>query len=244
MTPAEIYNLADARSGMVRTARPELIWSAITEAARSMYLWIKKENAGFFIKWDTTTIAMANTVEEYTCPADLDQIVRFSERINAQDRFREILPTNINAQLFRNSQFETLVGPAGAGQSIYSYIGPYLPGATGTVAAQAADEAAAEAEIYKVRIAPTPGEAHQTELVYSAKFIEMRSDKDVCVIPEEGRGALLEYAVANLLAGKDDSKAVAARAMGDEAKELYLTSVRDRQIQQYSGVQPYLDQLD
>lgn len=244
MTPAEIFALADARSGYVRTAKPDLIWSAITEAARSMYLWIKKENSGFFIKWDTATIAFVANQDEYICPPDLEQIVRFSERLNSQDKFREILTSAINAPLFRNNQFETVISTTGIQQSVFAYIGPYLTGADGEAGDQADDEAAAEAEIYKVRIAPMPGEAHQTELVYTAKFMEMRSDKDVCVIPEEGRGAVLEYAIAGVLQGKNEALAGSHKAAGDEARDLYLTSVRDRQIQAYPGVQPYLDQLD
>lgn len=236
MTLAQIFALADQRSHYVRTAKPDLIWSAITEAARTMYLWIKKENQGFFIKWDTATIAFAYNVDEYACPADLDQIVRFSERLNSQDGYREILPTGVNSPLFRQSQFDTVISTAGVQMSDFSYIGPYFPAAATDVAELAA--------IQKVRIAPKPSEARQTELIYSAKFVEMAKPEDLCVIPPDGRGALLDYAVAILLQGKNDALAASMETAGDKKRELYLTSVRDRQIQQYQTVQPYLDQLD
>lgn len=236
MTVKQLFELADARSHFVRTARPELIWLAITESARQMYFWIKKENQGFFIKWDTGTIVFAAGTDEYACPADLDQIVRFSERQNAQDKYREILPSGINAPLFKQSQFDTVISTAGVQMSDFSYIGPYFPAA--------ATDTIELAAVQKVRIAPPPSEARQTELIYSAKFVEMARDEDLCVIPPDGRGALLEYAVASLVRGKNDALADSLEKAGDKMRELYLTSVRDRQIQQYTTVQPYLDQLD
>lgn len=243
MTLKQIYALADSRSHFVRTAKPDIIWSAITEAARSLYFWIKKENKGFFIKWDTTTIAFANAQEEYTCPPDLEQIVRFSERQNSSQSWRQLTPSGVNDPLFKASQFEDVIILSGIVFSDYAYAGPYLTGPSEQTGQEAIDEAAEQAEVYKVRIAPIPSSVRQTELIYTAKFLEMTEDTDVCIIPEEGRGVLLEYAIANLLRGKSDEEAVAIKASGDEMRELYLTSVRDRQIQEYAIVQPYLDDL-
>lgn len=243
MTLAQLFDLADARSGYVRTAKPQLVWSAITAAARSMYLWIKKENSGFFIKWDTTTIAIIAGTDEYSCPPDLDQIVRFSERLNAQDTYREILPTGINTPLFKQNQFDNIISITGGQTSSFSYIGPYSPGTAGVDGQQDIEEAAVEAEVYRVRLAPKPTDVRQTEVVYSAKFIEMTKKEDVCVIPPDGRDALLDYAVAELLRGKNDALAEKLEGSGDKKRELYLTSVRDRQIQQYATIEPYIDDL-
>lgn len=239
MNLKQLYDLADSGSYYSHTEKTDDIWSALTESARRLYLWVVKENRGYFIKWDTTTIAIVPGTDEYRCPMDLANILRFSERSDPSGRYRPMTPTRVESSLFIANQFEDLLSPVDGPFSDFSYIGPYLGAAQSQQ--QTGDQPPGP---YSVRLAPTPQDPRETELVYSAKFLEMWKESDINVIPPEGHGAMLDYAIAHLLQANDDDNAANYTASGNQKRAEFLTFIRDRQWQQYETQEPYLQDLD
>jgi hypothetical protein len=250
MSLQKLYGLADSRSYYSKTAAPEKIWAALTEAARRIYLWIAKENRGYFIKWDYTTINIVANQDEYACPPDLGQMLRFSERDSTSTLpqgtgYRTITPMRLTNSYFEEQQFEGILNAFNfnmGARSLYTYIGPYLLQAQAEQNAQNA--LGGNVEIYRVRIAPMPAIALSTEVIYVARFLELSKATDYNVIPPEGRGAMLDYAIAELVRDNNDDLAEKLEAQADKKREEFLTWIRERQYQQYDTQQPFLDDLD
>lgn len=208
------------------------VWNAISESASTLFLKILSENRGFFIKWDTSTVALAAGTEEYLLPTDCSQLLRVRERSSSAAQWRKVTPAeSVNDPGFSDSQFPSVVytdGPV----SEFEYLS-YLD------AAQAAG-----AQTEKIRFEPPPFDTRQVELVYVSKFVDVTNQNSTLVIPVEGHGAVMWSAVASLLASNgDDPEAATAQAMENERE--FLKWVRKRQAQTaVTSVQPYIDDMD
>jgi len=74
-------------------SRPDLeVWNAISEAASTLYLKVLAENRGFFVKFDTTTVALVVDTEEYTLPTDCTQVLSLRERSSSSVPWRTVTP--------------------------------------------------------------------------------------------------------------------------------------------------------
>lgn len=247
MNLQQLYAQADKGSYYSHTNDSDDIWLALTNAARRLYLWVVKENRTFFVVWDTTTIAPVAGVAEYKCPAALSQIIRFAEQ-NAPlvpgNPYRWIRPAKVESQSFFDNQFEGAITNMNSPMSDYCYAGPYLDLQDAQDLGDGDPQGDANmTDVYKIRLAPTPQSSLVTELIYVAKFVEIQKATDFNIIPPEGHGAMLHYAMAELLRGMNDDQAEKWEAQGDKEREEFLTFMRDRQWQQYETQEPYLADL-
>jgi hypothetical protein len=226
-----MFQLVHQKSYYSRTDQE--VWNAISEAASTLFLKILSENRGFFLKFDTSTVALTLGTEEYLLPIDCTQLLRVRERASSSAPWRVVTPADLNDPDFTDSQFASALGPNMDGPvsqfTYYSYL-------------DAAQAAGAQTE--KIRFEPPPYDARQIELVYVAKFVDITKATSTMVIPAEGHGAVLWSAVSSLLDdnGDDGEKAQANSA---ENEREFLKWVRKRQMQTaVTKVQPYLDDLD
>ena len=248
MNLQQLHDQADRGSYYSHTNNDDDIWLALTNAARRLYLWVVKENRGYFIVWDTTTIAPVANQAEYQCPPALGQIVRFSEQnapLVAGNPYRWMRPAKVESQTFFDNQFEGAITNMNTPMSDYCYAGPYLdlPDAEDLGSDDPAGDAN-KTDVYKIRLAPTPQSSLVTELIYIAKFVEIQKTTDYNLIPPEGHGAMLHYAQAELMRGNNDDLAEKLEAQADKEREEFLTFMRDRQWQTFDSQEPYLNDLD
>ena len=97
---------------------------------------------------------------------------------------------------------------------------------------------------YKVRLAPTPQDNRQTEIIYAAKWMDILNGNGYNVIPDEGHGAQLDFAKAELLRGNNDDMADKYETMAMQKNTEFLTFIRNRQTQQAQNQVPFLTDLD
>lgn len=233
MTLAQIFDWCNKKSYFSRD--DDEIWQAINSAAHLLYKEAVLENSGYFIAFDTTSLTLAANIEEYALPATVEQIVRLRERLLASDPWRVVLPANINDPAATDAQF------VGGGDlsldselSQFVYIGPYAK----------QTDAAAQTYVKSLRIEPIPTDTRFTELVYTAKFVEIAGQESALVIDPEGHDALKNLAVVELLDANDDDNRGNFLERGNTHKIQYLKLVRRRQTQQGPQCEPYVDDLD
>jgi hypothetical protein len=231
VTLQQIFDWCQKKSYFSRDA--EEIWQAINSAAHLLYKEVVLENKGYFIVFDTTDLVLAAGQEEYQLPATCQQIVRLREQYPGETSWRVVNPAELNdpATTAANFGFDSDVG---CESSRFIYNGPYLK----------QSDAAAQDEIYSIRIEPIPQETHNTELVYTADFLEIVGQASVLVIDPEGHDALKYIAAAELLLANDDDNAQNFLSIGNMHKTQYLKLVRKRQIQQGPTIEPYLEDMD
>ena len=226
-----MFQLAHAKSYYSRSDQE--VWAALSASARKLYLKLVSERRGFFIVWDTTTVALVPNTEEYALPATCRQLIRVREQTSSSAPWRVVEPADINDPDFTDAQFNSVLGPNMDGPvsefEYYTYI-------------LNADAQSGEQE--RIRFEPPPYDNRNVELVYVASYVEITNATSANVIPQEGHDAQLYHAVAQLLADNgDDPSAAAASA---EAYEIeFLKWARARQAQTaVTHVQPYIDDLD
>lgn len=233
MTLTQIFDWCQKKSYFSRD--DDEIWQAINSAAHLLYKEAVLENRGYFIVWDTTSLTIAANVEEYALPATVEQIVRLRERLNASDPYRVIVPADVNDSATTDSQFISADDSALDSElSQFVYNGPYAK----------QSDAAAGTYVKSIRLEPIPTDARFTELVYTAKFIEIAGTESPLVIDPEGHDALKYIAAAELLLTNDDDNAENFAAFGNTHKTQYLKLVRKRQIQQGPQIEPYISDMD
>jgi hypothetical protein len=231
MTLAQIFDWCNKKSYYSRD--DDEIWQAINSAAHLLYKEVVLENKGYFIVFDTTDLVFAAGTKEYQLPATCQQIVRLREQTPGETAWRVVSPAELNdpATTAAGFGFDTDVG---AETSRFIYNGPYLK----------QSDAAANDEIYSIRIEPIPQETHNTELVFTADFIEIEGQNSTLVIDPEGHDALKYLATAELLLANDDDNAANFQSTGSYHKTQYLKLVRKRQIQQGPTIEPYIFDMD
>jgi len=228
-----MFQLAHAKSYYSRSDQE--VWAAISGAAHTLYLKILAENRGFFIKWDTTTVALVPTVEEYLLPADCTQLLRVREQSSSSDPWRTVAPAeSLTDANFCDSQFYSQLGLTMDGPSseftYYSYL--------------LMTDAITTAENERIRFEPPPYDNRSVELVYVSRFIEISGPTSTKVIPNEGDEVVLYDAIATLLGDNGDNPEIAAGH--SHAEEIqFLKWVRKRQQQgPVTHVQAYIEDMD
>lgn len=231
MTLQQIFDWCNKKSYFSRD--DDEVWQAINSAAHLIYKEVVLENKGYFIVFDTSSLVLAANQEEYPLPATVQQIVRLREQLPGQTGWRVVHPAELNDVATTSAQF-------GFGDdddcetSRFIYNGPYLK----------QSDAKAGDGIQNIRIEPIPTEVHNTELVYTADFIEIEGAESELVIDPEGHDALKYLATAELLLTNDDDNAENFLATGDRHKTQYLKLVRKRQTQQGPTIEPYIYDMD
>jgi hypothetical protein len=228
VTLLQLLQLADKKSGF--SGDEDEKWAAVNAAATYIYHWVCKENGGKFIVIDTSSIVLALNVEEYALPSDVQSLIRVRERENVASYWRVVHPADWNDANIVLAQYEDVVGfddPT----SQFSYIPPYLTKV----------DAATAAQILRMRFAPIPQEAHQVELVYEAKQLEMYAPESPnAMLPSGVHYAWLDFTIAELLDGVDDAQAEVYRAKGNMKLQMYLVNLRDVTKQDTPTQESYL----
>jgi hypothetical protein len=231
MTLQQIFDWCNKKSYFSRD--DDEIWAAINSAAHLLYKEVVLENKGYFIVFDTTDLVLEAGQEEYQLPATCQQIVRLREQVPGEVAWRVVNPAELNDPATTDAAwgFDTDVG---ADTSRFIYNGPYLK----------QSDAIANDEIYSIRIEPIPTETHNTELVFTADFLEIEGAESTLVIDPEGHDALKNLAVVELLDANDDDNRMNFLERGNYHTSQYLRLVRKRQIQQGPTIEPYLYDMD
>lgn len=231
---AQMFANCNAASYYSRSAGE--IYSKLEEAGFEVYAAVLKENSGFFIKFDesslTLTTSQAN--QEYTLPADFSQMVHLAERQTSSENWHEINPADsLGAVLSHQLNASGLLSLAFGNTSGYTYYGPYLD------SGQSANSTAAT-QLQKIRISPIPDTSRFAQLVYSAKWLPIVNQNSSLMLPSEGTYAMEAKATSKLLRLNNDSLSGEFAAEGQNLETKFLTWVRNRQIQQMPSAMPYL----
>lgn len=214
--------------------------TAANSAGWAIFTAIKRENRGFFVKFDTTTITLTPGQSFYTLPPDFSQLIHFSERRVSSEPYHPLGHTSIgNALDFAQIQtgFNNDTGYYG-GQSRYSFDGPYLPAPT--------NPTPNAPQIYQMDIIPAIDTVRMTELVYIANWIEIIDQNSVVMLPTSADAAWLALTTAELLDMNSDSQAETYRSKvllpnGAPGPLMYLllSEMRNKQTQVKPRVQMF-----
>ncbi len=228
---------------MIRSANQASYWSreadevlrALDFAQRRVYFAVTKELRESFLKFDRTTIQIVPQTSIYTLPADFGEMKQLSERVNSALPWRTITPADLNDRTFLDRQRLYLNPAAGCGPpSDYEYAGPYLDGT----------KAQAGATVWNIELAPMPQVALQCQIIYVAKYVPITSAQSFLVVPDEGRDAVEAFAIAELTRRNSDGLSQEYEQRGQRDLDLFLTWLRDRQVQAGPTVEPYVSDLD
>jgi hypothetical protein len=116
--------------------------------------------------------------------------------------------------------------------SPFTYYGPYLDAAGA--------QAAAAAQVQKIRIDPIPDASHFVQLVYSAKWVPIVNQASVVMLPDEGTYAMEAKATAKLMRLNGDTLALDFETASMQLETRFLSWMRARQIQQLPTMGQYL----
>jgi hypothetical protein len=211
------------------------IYAKLEEAGFEVYTAVLKENSGFFIKFDETslTLTVGQANQEYTLPADFSQMVHLAERLTSSENWHEINPAEDLESVVANQLSNSgLISLNFGSDSQYTYYGPYLDSAD--------SQAAAAAQLQKIRIAPIPDAPRFVQIVYSAKWLPIVNQNSILMLPSEGTYAMEAKATAKLLRLNNDSLSMEFEQVGQALETKFLSWVRNRQIQQMPTAQPFM----
>jgi hypothetical protein len=213
--------------------RKDEVLNAINSSMQAIYqLYLKECPDTGFIKWDTSTVALIAGQEEYTLPADIEDLLRVRERINASDDYRLILTGGLTDAAFLAPQSGLNASFFNDPESVFKYFGPYRDAAA----------AAADLKTMKFRIAPIPQEARQVELVYRARYTEIDADESFLFLPDESHDGLQDIATAEVLDLDDDSRADKLRMRGMQKIMGWIYNERRKlRGNERPQVEPYID---
>jgi hypothetical protein len=231
MNLSQMYAMANGKSGYARSEGE--IYGSLDRAGFRVYAAAAKEQRGFFIKFDESslTLSTSNATQEYSLPADLTQIVHLAERLSASENWRSMCPIGISDAV---SNLQASLGWSGVGYgsaSPFSFFGPYL-GAAETVLGQAS-------QVQKIRVEPIPDATRAVQIVYTAKWLPITDGDSTVMLPDEGTHAMESFASAELCAMSDDSRASSFEAQGQKDLTSFLTWVRARQVMSPPTIRPY-----
>lgn len=211
------------------------IYAKLEEAGFEVYAAVLKENSGFFIKFDETslTLTVSQANQEYTMPADFSQMVHLAERLTSSENWHEISPADsLGYVLSHQLNSSGLLSVSFGSNSNYTYAGPYLDSAD--------SQATAAAQLQKIRISPIPDTSRFVQLVYSAKWLPIVNQNSALMLPSEGTYAMEAKATAKLLRLNGDASSAEFEAVGQSLETKFLSWVRARQIQQLPTAQPFM----
>src|SRR5271157_321888 len=242
-TLAQMYNIISTKTDFQRSDAE--IYNAINAAGFAVFTDILKESAGFFIKFDETSLTLTPPAtpgldQELTLPADCSQIVHMAERPQSSptERWQTMLPDSLDQSLTDLGNFPFGSWPTwsvyGSHDSQFSYYGPYLTSAE-TQAGQTND-----VQVQKIRVSPQIDQLRSVQLVYTAKWVAVLDSASEIMLPEEATHAILNWALSDILAASNDSRADGAYTVAERQNAKMLTWARARQVQQPMPTEPYL----
>jgi len=230
MNLAQMYANCNANSGYARTDGE--IYSALGRAGFKVFSAVVKEQRGFFVKFDETSLTLTPGTQEYAMPADFSQMVHLAERVSATQDWAPVAPMDLDTALTDlqiasgwSSFFSAMYG----NRSSFGFYGPYLD-----------SDATTGTQVQKIRISPGIDQARFCQLVYTAKWIPIVDGASKVMLPDEGTYAMESCASAELCGKSDDSTRMAMySAQGRDDLSAFLSWARQRQSMAPSTVTTY-----
>lgn len=223
-----MYNTVNSKTAY---SRPDEIYSALSEGGFLVYAAVLKEFSGFFLKFDTTTIALTPGTNIYSLPPDLGNLVNLAERRTATENWRVINPESLADSLDNTQDLVSWDdwGDNYGDDSKYRFYGPYLPAGTTT-----------NTQIQSINISPAIDEVAFCEIAYTAKWLPILNQNSLVMLPEEGTYAMQNFAIAEIHRGNNDTLSAEYEKKGNVHLTAFLTWVRNRQIVKWPQITPYL----
>lgn len=228
-TLPQMFATVNSKTSYSRTSE---IYPALDEAGFLVFTAVLKEFSGFFLKFDTSTIVLTPGTQEYSLPPDLGNLVCLSERQTASENWHQINPESLNDAL-QNTQslvswddWDDLYDDR---DSMFQFYGPYLDAPSTT-----------SVQTQKIRITPAIDAVRMCEIAYTAKWLPINNQSSPVMLPDEGKYAMQNYAIAELLRANDDTLAREYELKADKHLSAFLTWVRNRQIVKWPTITPYL----
>ena len=226
---------------------PDEIYAALDSAGYLVYTRVLKEQAGYFIKEDTTSLTLTPSAatgpyapQTFALPNDLDQILFLGESPipNIGGQYQRMAPgrdlTAVEDNL-GDDDWMDFAGDAWNGQgSQYSYYGPYLPASE----AQGTPDAASQQQM--IDVSPVIESPRACLLIYHAKWLRIIDDASPVMMAEQGTYAMQHFAAAELLEDMDDTRAQKLMARGERYMQGFLSDLRDRDGNQQQTIKGYL----
>ena len=160
------------------------MWAAINAAARQIYQAVIKESKEYWIEWDMA-YRPHPTRKATSCPPTASSWCA-SASVSSSDEWRMVHSADwlsSPAMLLTNLPISIrFFVPT----SNFTFYGPYL--------GMAESETDDDSDIESIRIAPTPVDTRQVELVSTAKFVEVEDAASFLMIPSDGHDALIDLA--------------------------------------------------
>jgi hypothetical protein len=234
MNLTQIYSRCNKATYFSRS--DDEIWDAINDGIRWAYQNVLKENQGYWIKFDTSTVSLVPGTTQYALPADLQDILRVRERVNAADQWRLVRNGALTDESIMRDYASATTLTFDSDESQFTFFGPFE---LASVAEDSTDD-----QTYEIQFSPQPVDTRQVELVYTVKCVDVTSPSSYLLIPDDGRPAVRDYAIGSLLALNGDERAQNFFDSAQSKLTMFLTVVRDRQLQDERVVTPYLDDMD
>lgn len=209
-------------------SRPNEVYSALSEAGWLVYSAVLKENAGFFLKFDTTTVVLTPGTQQYMLPPDLTAIVNLAERPTSAERWRTIDPESIQDAM-QNTQNSLGWDDSCYGGSHFKFNGPYLTSAAATAV-----------QTQAITISPAIDIIRMCEIAYTAKWLPITNENSPVMLPDEGTYAMQNFAIAEIHRGNNDTLSNEYEQKGQKHLTAFLTWVRQRQTVKRPTIEPYL----
>lgn len=225
---AQMYSTINSKSSF---SRPAEIYPALSEAGWLVYSAVLKENSGFFLKFDTSTIVLTPGQQDYLLPPDLTNIVNLAERLTATERWRTIDPTGLREAMDNTQDLVSWDDYSYDRGSRFKFYGPYLSAA----------QIAAKTQIQSITIEPKIEQIRMCEIAYTAKWMPIVNENSMLMLPEEGTYAMQNFALAEVIRADDDDRAAEYEQKGQRHLTAFLTWVRQRQTVKRPHIEGYLE---
>lgn len=226
----QMYANCNANSGYARADGE--IYAALGRAGFKVFSAVVKENRGFFVKFDETSLSLVPGTQEYPMPADLSQIVHLAERQSAAQDWAPIAPLDLDTALTDlqvASGWSNYFSSMYSNRSSYGFYGPYLDAA-----------AATGVQTQKIRISPGIDAPRFCQLVYTAKWLPITDGSSKVMLPDEGTYAMESFASGQLCGASDDAtRANYYELQGAKDLMAFLAWARQRQSMAASTVVTY-----
>lgn len=235
-TLAQMFSRINQKTAFTFT--PDEVYAALDEAGLLVYQKVLKENRGFFVKIDETSVVLQPGVvgqdQIYDLPDDCSEILHLAERLQSspQSRWSPMEPTTIGRAI--SDAWFSYVDWEGFGSASRFKYAPMLE--AGDTASGMIDAPQA----MKVAIAPTVDQPRATQLVYAAKWCEIQDSASLNMLPNEGTWAQYNFALASLTGDIDDTREGSYAQKGQVQLDAFLQWCADRQLQRGMRVESYL----
>lgn len=217
---------------------PDEVYAALDEAGLLVYQKVLKENRGFFVKIDETSLVLTPGVQGqdqiYPLPDDCSEILHLAERLQNSpiNRWCPMEPTTLGKAL--TDGWQGFVNWDGFGYGSTFKYAPFLS------APNTAGDLIPTIQTQQIAVSPTVDQPRNTQIIYAAKWLELHDATSKNMLPDEGTLAQYNGALAILTGDIDDTREGSYMQRAKIQLNAFLQWVADRQLQRDMQVKSYL----